>query len=183
MRATDMAEFADFVQARSSALFRTGLLLTGNRDQADDLVQSTLERVCRQWARVGRAESRDAYARRIMVNLANDRWRRLRGRREVPLDETDARLAPGTGVAGAADPYRQVLLRDELMRVLHTLPVKMRTVLVLRYFDDMSDESIADLMHISTSTVRSQATRGLAKLRAAVHGTTDNREVPSERTQ
>ena len=165
MRVADEAAFAEFVQSRSPSLFRTALLLTGGRDPADDLGQSTLERVWQQWGRVRRADSPDAYARRILVNLANDRWRSRRGRSEVPLldSDTDTGAQLSTG-----DPYRQVVLRDELIRVLHTLPLKMRTVLVLRYFDDLSDEGIADLMQVSTSTVRSQASRGLAKLREVV---------------
>jgi RNA polymerase sigma-70 factor (sigma-E family) len=164
MRPAEVAEFTAFVQGRSASLFRTALLLTGRQDLADDLVQSTLEKTCKHWGRVGRADSPESYARRILVNLANDRWRGLRGRSEVPLDDADDhRAAPAVG-----DPIGQLVLRDQLMRVLHTLPVNMRTVLVLRYFDDLSDESIADLMNVATSTVRSQAARGLAKLRTAV---------------
>jgi RNA polymerase sigma-70 factor (sigma-E family) len=183
MRGTDdTAGFAEFVQARSPSLFRTALLLTGGRDPADDLVQSTLERVWRQWGRVRRADSPDAYARRILVNLANDRWRGRRGHHEVPLLEGDT-----DATAVACDPYRQVVQRDELIRVLHTLPLKMRTVLVLRYFDDLPDEAIADLMQVSASTVRSQAARGLARLREAVPGdgstSSTSEEVPSEQAQ
>ncbi|MEZ0091469.1 SigE family RNA polymerase sigma factor [Streptacidiphilus sp. EB129] len=168
MRAAETAEFAEFVHSRSAALFRTGLLLTGSREVADDLVQSTLERVWRHWGRVARADSPEAYARRVLVNLANDRWRGQRGGTEVPLEQAGAH---DRGV----DPYRQVVQRDELMRALHLLPVRMRTVLVLRYYDDMSDEGIADLLRISASTVRSQAVRGLAKLREVVRGAEDVR--------
>lgn len=176
--ADDAAGFAEFVQARSASLFRTALLLTGGPHPADDLVQSTLERLWRQWGRVSRADSPEAYARAVLVNLANDRWRGKRGRSEVPLLDSDADRSPEPG----GDPYRQVVQRDELVRVLHTLPLKMRTVLVLRYFDDLSDESIAELMRVSASTVRSQASRGLAKLREAVPGK-DSEEVPSEQVQ
>jgi RNA polymerase sigma-70 factor (sigma-E family) len=163
MRAAERAEFVEFVHTRSASLYRTGLLLTGSPDLTDDLVQSTLERVWRHWGRVARADSPEAYARRVLVNLANDRWRGLRGRREVPLED------PGAD-GRTVDPYRQVALRDELIRALQALPERMRTVLVLRYYDDMPDEGIADLMNISTSTVRSQAGRGLAKLRDTVRG-------------
>lgn len=164
MRAAEVAEFSAFVQGRSASLFRTALLLTGDRHAADDLVQSTLERICKHWGRVARADSPEAYARRILVNLTHDRWRRLRGRAEVPLGDEELQEPAADG----HDPFRQLELRDELMRVLHTLPQNMRTVLVLRYFDDLSDESIADLMNVATSTVRSQAARGLARLRTAV---------------
>ena len=172
MKADEAEEFAVFVRARSASLFRTALLLTGDRDQADDLVQSALERVCRHWSRARSMQSPEAYARRILVNLVNDRWRWLRGRREVPMpDDSPAE----------ADPYRQLVERDELIHRLHALPVNMRTVLVLRYYDDLSDESIADLMNTSTSTVRSQAARGLAKLRAADAGTKDMKEASRAR--
>ncbi|MBC9711889.1 SigE family RNA polymerase sigma factor [Streptomyces sp. TRM66268-LWL] len=170
MRAADVPAFTAFVQARSSALFRTALLLTGERHLADDLVQSTLEQVCRHWRRVRSADAPEAYARRILVNLANDRWRRLRGRAEIPLDEGIGSDGTGRGAEpyGGTDPYKGLHVRDELMRVLGTLPVGMRTVLVLRYFEDLSDAEIARLMDISASSVRSQAARGLAKLRSTI---------------
>jgi RNA polymerase sigma factor (sigma-70 family) len=95
-----------------------------------------------------------------MVNLANDRWRRLVRRRESSLtyDRADE-----------TDPYQRTEQRDLLVRTLHTLPIGMRTVLVLRYFDDMADGEIAGFMGISAATVRSQASRGMARLRAELN--------------
>ncbi|MGY0464346.1 SigE family RNA polymerase sigma factor [Kitasatospora sp. cg17-2] len=148
------------MHARSSALFRTALLLTGERHLADDLVQSTLEQVCRNWRRVRSADAPEAYARRILVNLANDRWRKLRGHEEVPLDD-------GIG-DGHVDPYKGLVVRDALMRELQSLPIGMRTVLVLRYFEDLDDAEIGHLMNISAGSVRSQIARGLSKLRSTV---------------
>ncbi len=159
MRGSDVADFTSFVQARSAALFRTALLLTGERHAADDLVQSTLEQICRHWRRVRSADVPEAYARRILVNLANDRWRRQRRHAEASLRDD----AGGEQL----DPYRGVDTRDELMRTLQSLPTGMRTVLVLRYFEELSDAEIAGLMNTSATTVRSQASRGLAKLRSA----------------
>ncbi|MEU6850132.1 SigE family RNA polymerase sigma factor [Actinacidiphila alni] len=161
MRADETAEFTAFVRARSGALFRTAVLLTGERGQAEDLLQSTLERVCKHWRKVSRADSPEAYARRILVNLIHDRGRSRRGRIEVPLDEQD--FAP----PDPRDPYHRLAVRDELLHVLHSLPVSMRAVLVLRYFDDLPDPDIATALGITESTVRSQAARGLAKMRAA----------------
>lgn len=172
MRGSDVEDYTSFVRARSAALFRTALLLTGERHAADDLVQSTLERVYRHWRRVRSAEVPEAYARRILVNLANDRWRRQRRQPEAALHD-DAAGEP-------VDPYRGVDVRDELMRTLQTLPTSMRTVLVLRYFEELGDAEIAGLMNTSTSTVRSQASRGLAKLRSAVGRNTPH--TPSGRT-
>ncbi|MCX5214381.1 SigE family RNA polymerase sigma factor [Kitasatospora sp. NBC_00240] len=160
MRGSDIEDYTSFVRARSAALFRTALLLTGERHTADDLVQSTLERVYRNWRRVRSADVPEAYARRILVNLANDRWRRQRSHPEAPL--------PDDAGGGRVDPYQGVDVRDELMRTLQTLPTSMRTVLVLRYFEELSDVEIAGLMNTSASTVRSQASRGLAKLRSVV---------------
>jgi RNA polymerase sigma-70 factor (sigma-E family) len=165
MRPDDLAEFSAFVRARSGALFRTAILLTGERGQAEDLVQSTLERLCRHWRTVSRAEAPEAYARRVLVNLVYDRHRlRRRAATEVPLT--------GNNLPSGFDAYQQVLSRDELMRGLRALPVNMRTVLVLRYFDDMPDAEIAAALGVRESTVRSQAARGLAKLRTATHDRT-----------
>ncbi|MEU0966897.1 SigE family RNA polymerase sigma factor [Streptomyces sp. NPDC005917] len=155
METESEAGFDGFVAARSAALFRGALVLTGNRDAAEDLVQETLERACRKWRTIAAADVPDAYVRRIMVNLANDRWRRFR--RTVP-DPGD-RIAPG-------DAYGQVDSRDQLVRALQHLPMRMRTVVVLRYFHDLSDTEIAADLDISPSTVRSQLARGMEKLRS-----------------
>jgi RNA polymerase sigma-70 factor (sigma-E family) len=169
MRPDELTEFSAFVRARSGALFRTAVLLTGDRGQAEDLVQSALERLCRHWRTVSRAQAPEAYARRVLVNLVHDRHRpRSRAGREVPL--------PG-GLAAQHDAYQQVLSRDELMRGLRALPVNMRTVLVLRYYDDMADAEIAAVLGVRESTVRSQAARGLAKLRAAAEGARTARDA------
>ncbi|MGW2253658.1 SigE family RNA polymerase sigma factor [Kitasatospora sp. NPDC001660] len=149
-------DFVEFVQQRSAALFRTAYVLTGSQDSAEDLLQEALEKACRHWNRVAVADSPEAYVRRIVVNLANDQWRRLRRAGERPdlADHADPR-----------DPYRLVDLRDELVQALHALPIGMRTVVVLHYLHDMGDQEIAETLRISPSAVRSQLARGLAKLR------------------
>jgi RNA polymerase sigma-70 factor (sigma-E family) len=151
-------DFHSFVETRSAALFRGALVLTGSREAAEELVQETLERTCRRWRTIAAKDAPDAYVRRIMVNLANDRWQRFR--RVVPQQDTgDDRPAPG-------DDYGRVDARDELVRALQRLPMGMRTVVVLRYFHDLSDAEIAEDLRISPSSVRSQLTRGLERLRA-----------------
>ncbi|WP_413103048.1 SigE family RNA polymerase sigma factor [Streptomyces sp. Inha503] len=152
-------DFQGFVATRSAALFRGALVLTGNREAAEDLVQETLERACRKWRTIAAKDAPDAYVRRIMVNLANDRWRRFR--RMVPHQDSDGgeRAAPG-------DEYGRVDSRDQLVRALQRLPMRMRTVVVLRYFHDLSDAEIAADLRISPSTVRSQLARGMEKLRS-----------------
>ncbi|WP_328499389.1 SigE family RNA polymerase sigma factor [Streptomyces sp. NBC_00414] len=150
-------DFRGFVDARAAALFRGALVLTGNREAAEDLVQETLERVCRKWRVVAGKDAPDAYVRRIMVNLANDRWRRFR--RVAPQQVGDDLAAPG-------DEYGRIDSRDQLVRALQGLPMRMRTVVVLRYFHDLSDAEIAADLRISQSTVRSQLARGMEKLRS-----------------
>ncbi len=156
---TRRIEFVEFVEQRSTALFRTAYVLTGSQEAAEDLLQEALEKACRHWNRVAVADSPEAYVRRIVVNLANDRWRRLRrsGERTDLADHADPR-----------DPYRAVELRDELVQALHALPIGMRTVVVLHYLHDMGDRQIAEILRISPGAVRSQLARGLAKLRTAV---------------
>ncbi|MFE6824517.1 SigE family RNA polymerase sigma factor [Streptomyces sp. NPDC057690] len=152
-------DFQDFVAARSTALFRGALVLTGDREAAEDLVQETLEKACRRWRVIEAKDAPDAYVRRIMVNLANDRWRRFRRLTTTHHPEGGDTVAPG-------DEYGQVDSRDELVRALQQLPMRMRTVVVLRYFDDLSDGEIAADLGITPSTVRSQLARGIEKLRS-----------------
>ncbi|MEW1648153.1 SigE family RNA polymerase sigma factor [Streptomyces sp. NPDC091219] len=149
-------DFHGFVAARSAALFRGALVLTGSRDAAEDLVQETLERACRRWRTISAKDAPDAYVRRIMVNLANDRWRRFRRTARHPVGSDP--VAPG-------DEYGRIDSRDQLVRALQHLPMRMRTVVVLRYFHDLSDAEIAADLKISPSTVRSQLARGLDQLR------------------
>ena len=162
MDARARTEFEEFVTARSAALFRTAVLLTGNRQEAQDLVQSALERACRHWERVAAAEQPEAYVRRILVNSLKDRWRARRRIVEVSFD--DARPAPRSGPS----PYRQVELRRTMIAALQKLPVGMRSVLVLRYFEDLTEAEIAHTLNCSAGTVKSQAARGLTRLRAAL---------------
>jgi len=150
-------DFHGFVAARSASLFRSALVLTGSRDAAEDLVQETLERACRKWRAISAKDAPDAYVRRIMVNLANDRWRRFRRTAQHPVDGSPS--APG-------DEYGRIDSRDELVRALQQLPIRMRTVVVLRYFHDLSDGEIAADLKISPSTVRSQLARGIDRLRS-----------------
>jgi RNA polymerase sigma-70 factor (sigma-E family) len=158
-------EFEDFVAARSAALFRTAVLLTGNQQDAQDLVQSALERACRHWDRVAAAEQPEAYVRRILVNSLKDRWRLGRRIVEVPFDDV---WPPPAGAGSGLSSYRQVELRRSMIAELRRLPVGMRSVLVLRYFEDLTEAEIAHTLNCSTGTVKSQAARGLARLRAAL---------------
>jgi RNA polymerase sigma-70 factor (sigma-E family) len=151
--------FEEFVQVCSPRLFRTALLLAGqDRAAAEDLLQLALERAYRHWTRVCRTGEPERYVHRILANASNDRWRRAARRRERLLHPGDADpLAP--------DQSDAVVERDFVMRALATLPPRQRTVLVLRYFNDMPEAEIADVLGCSVGTVKSQVSRGLARLR------------------
>ena len=151
--------FEDFVRDRSEYLFQLALLLAGrNQADAQDLLQVALERAWRRRRAIARADNIEAYVRRVLVNASIDRWRWLRRRDERSLD------AVGPGPAGG-DPATLVARRDELIRALAALPPRQRAVLVLRYWEDMSEADVARVLGCSVGTVKSQASRGLARLR------------------
>jgi RNA polymerase sigma-70 factor (sigma-E family) len=151
--------FEEFVQGCSPRLFRTAVLLAGqDRAAAEDLLQLALERAYRHWGRVCRSGDPERYVRRILANAANDRWRRAVRRPERPL-------GPGDAGPVAEDQADAVAERDFLIRALAGLPPRQRTVLVLRYYNDLSEVEIAGMLGCSVGTVKSQASRGLARLR------------------
>ena len=163
-QAARIPSFDEFVQARSPGLLRTALLLTGqDRAEAEDLVQLALERAYRHWARICRSGEPERYVRKILANASADRWRRLRRRPELPLREAAADPA-------GPDRSREIDDRDFLLRALAALPPRQRAALVLRYFDDLNQAEIADLLGCSVGTVKSQISRGLARLREETAG-------------
>lgn len=152
--------FEDFVRARSAALLRTALLLAGDkgRPEAEDLLQTALERAYRHWGRICQSGDPERYVRRVLANASTDWWRRLRRRPEHPLPGDEPGPLAGDHASAIAE-------RDFLMRALAALPPRQRAVLVLRYFCDMSEAEIADVLGCAVGTVKSQASRGLARLR------------------
>lgn len=142
--------------ARSPALLRTAHLLTGDRGHGEDLLQQALERLCRHWRRID--GDPEGWVRRTMVNLAHDRWRR-RARRPQEV----ARDLPDTAAAG--NPHAGVEQRYDLVLALRTLSARQRAVLVLRYFDDLSEAQVAELLGCSVGTVKSTSSKALARLR------------------
>ena len=162
-------DFDAFVAARGPALLRLALMLTGELYAAEDLVQNALAKTYRQWARVQRADSPEAYVRRIVVR-EHLSWRRRRSSSEVPTEHVD----PG---ATDVDPGAAGAARDAAWRLLAGLPKAQRTVLVLRYYADLTDDSIAELLRTSPSTVRSNAARGIAALRQ-ISATYDSEALP-----
>lgn len=148
--------FRVFVQTEWASLARTAYLLTGDRDYAEDLVQTALEKTHRRWRSVSAMDLPKAYVRRVMINTATS-WRRRRSFGEVPQEPTDSVYSP--------IGFEQVEQRQQLVAGLQQLPPKMRAVLVLSYFEDLADRQIAEALGSSVATVKSQRSRGLDRLR------------------
>ena len=154
-------DFAAYMAARQPSLLRTAYLLTGDRHTAEDLVQTALAKLYLAWDRVQRRELVDGYVRRILVNEHNSLWRRAFKRREVVSDAVPETHAP----ADRHDDGESAAL----WAFVQTLPRKQRAVIVLRYYEDLSEAEIAETLGISVGTVKSQASRALAAMRSRVH--------------
>jgi RNA polymerase sigma-70 factor (sigma-E family) len=164
MRASDDQDFTEFVAGSSRRLLALAYLLTGDRYAAEDLLQGALERTYQRWTRVSRDGSPHAYVRRALVNGATDRHRRRRGVVEVDLE--NATLSDD-------DRGDELAARDALLAVVRQLPAGQRAVLVLRYYEGLTETETAASLGCSIGTVKSQHARALARLREL---------MPSERT-
>ena len=151
------ADFTAYLEARQARLLRTAYLLTGDQHQAEDLLQTSLAKLYLAWDKVRDRDSVDAYVRRIMVNENTSLWRRAWKRREHSSDSLPDR--------GAVDTYDDGM-GGELWSFVQTLPPRQRSVIVLRYYEQLSEAEIADVLGVSVGTVKSQASRALAALRA-----------------
>ncbi|MEO3771450.1 SigE family RNA polymerase sigma factor [Micromonospora sp. B9E7] len=161
-------QFREFVAARSAALLRTAYLLTGDWATAEDLLQTALTKTYLAWKRLGGIEAVEPYARRVMVNTSTSWWRR-RWHGERPTEVLPERAG--------VDEIEQQLDRDLLWRHLRQLPNRQRAVLVLRYYEDMSEAQTAAMLDISPGTVKSQTSRALATLRRRMGA--DAAELPA----
>ena len=149
------AEFADYMAARQPSLLRTAYLLSGDRHTAEDLVQTALAKLYLSWDKVQQRESLDGYVRRILVNEHNSLWRRAWKRQETTVSQMPEQ--PAEAPAG----------RDaDLWDFVQTLPRKQRAVVVLRYYEELSEAETAAVLGVSVGTVKSQASRALASLRS-----------------
>ena len=158
MNASDREQFEEFMTSRWAGLVRLAFGLTGDRWLAEDLAQTALASAYASWWRVRRADDPDAYVRRILINASKRRVRRRR------VSEQPAATAPETAVS---DPTTSVDERSALLGALMELPPRQRAVVVLRYWEGLTDAQAGALLGCSPSTVRSQAARALAKLRAS----------------
>lgn len=150
------ADFTAYLQARQGSLLRTAYLLTGDRHQAEDLVQTAFAKLYLAWDRVRDRESVDGYVRRILVNEHNSLWRRAWKRNERPSD-----VLPDVAVVDEYDDGTS----SELWTAVQTLPRKARAVLVLRYYEQLTEAETAEVLGISVGTVKSQTSRALGALR------------------
>ncbi|GII57780.1 DNA-directed RNA polymerase sigma-70 factor [Planotetraspora thailandica] len=147
--------FADFVAARATALLRTAYLTCESAADAEDVLQSALERAYRNWHRLRRDADPEPYVRKIIVNLAISRARRRAILRLIPVH-----APPDMPV-----PRGDVELRQVLLDALRMLPPRQRAVMVLRYWEDMTEAQTARILGCSVGTVKSQASKALARLR------------------
>jgi RNA polymerase sigma-70 factor (sigma-E family) len=150
------AEFRDYVTARGRALLRTAYLLTGNLADAEDLLQAALAKTYLAWDRIEDRGALDGYVRRAMVNTHISWWRRRRVQ-EYPTDELPDRAVADH--AGDSD------LTETLRAAIDRLPSRMRTAVVLRYYEDMTEAEVAERLGVSLGTVKSTVSRAVAKLR------------------
>ncbi|MCO1596481.1 SigE family RNA polymerase sigma factor [Micromonospora sp. RHAY321] len=152
--------YEEFADTRLAPLLRYAVMLTGDPHQAQDLVQETMVRVQLNWRRVARADSPERYVRRMLTNQYVD-WRRGSWMRRVLL-----RGEADEAVAAPADHAQSAVDRDQIWSWLSRLPRRQRATLVLRYYEDLPDAEIADILGCAVGTVRSSISRALATLRA-----------------
>jgi RNA polymerase sigma-70 factor (sigma-E family) len=152
--------YEEFASSRLPALLRYAVMLTGDPHSAEDIVQETMVRAQLKWDRVLRSGAPDRYVRRMLTNVFID-WRRGSWVRRVLLrpDTDDSIAASGDHAAQTAD-------RDQVWDLLARLPRRQRAALVLRYYDDLPDDEIADILGCAVGTVRAHISRALATLRA-----------------
>jgi RNA polymerase sigma-70 factor (sigma-E family) len=147
--------FREFVEARGPALSRSAFLLTGSHHEAEDLLQAALVKTAAHWSRVARDGNPEAYVRRVMVNERTSRWRRRR--RDRPHELID--------VGTPWDEADRTVQRLALAVALSQLPPRQRAAIVLRFYEDRSEAETADLLGVTTGTVKSQVHHALVRLR------------------
>jgi RNA polymerase sigma-70 factor (sigma-E family) len=152
--------FREFVATRSGALVRSAWLLTGDSAEAEDLVQTALAKTWSRWSRIVRQDAPEAYVRRVMLSTFLT-WTRRRWRGEVPFAMLPERADPH-------DVFAVADLRSSVQAALRELPPRQRAVIVLRFFDDLTEAQTAQALSCSVGTVKSQCAKALARLGASV---------------
>jgi RNA polymerase sigma-70 factor (sigma-E family) len=158
VKAPQEDSFREFVEGSWNRLLRTAYLLTGDHGAAEDLVQTALMRTYRHWGRIEAYDAPESYVRRVMVNINISAWRRRKAVVHVVAEPPEP---PSRG-----DHQNAYAIRDELWRAVCAMSPRMRTAFVLRYFEDLTEAEVASVMGCAVGTVKSQISRGLAKLRS-----------------
>lgn len=149
-------DFEEFVAARSAALWRSAYLLTGDRHRAEDLLQTALVKAWRKWDSIARREAAEAYVRATLASTYTDWWRR-RWNGELATEHLPETAARATDVE----------VRHDVLAALALLPRGQRAVVVLRFYDDLTERQAAEALGISIGTVKSQTAKALATLRSS----------------
>jgi len=163
-------EFDAFMTASWPSLYHTAVLMTGNAQLAEDLLQNTMGKVYKSWRRVSRAEHPRAYARTILANEVTSWWRR-RSSYELPVDS----LPEPASTSGIEE---QIVDADLMWQALSRLPARQRAVVVLRYYEDLSGAEIAATLGISEGAVKSHAHRALRTLESALAAGVESERGP-----
>ena len=158
-RPVDDHSFREYVRARRQALLRTAYLLTGNLADAEDLVQSALAKTYLAWHRIEDRGAVDSYVRRAMVNTQISWWRRRR-LEEFPTDEIPDQATVDYPVSSD--------VQESLRQAIDRLPQRMRAAVMLRYYEDMTEAEVAEVLGVSVGTVKSTVSRAVAKLRVDI---------------
>ncbi|SDK79017.1 RNA polymerase sigma-70 factor, sigma-E family [Streptomyces indicus] len=151
--------FASYVRARQPVLLRTARSLTSNPSDAEDLLQTALTKTYVAWERIEDHRALDGYVRRALLNTRTSQWRKRK------VDEFACDELPEPEPVPVADPAEQQVLQDAMWRAIMKLPDRQRAMVVLRYYEDLSEAQTAEVLGVSIGTVKSAVSRALGKLR------------------
>lgn len=168
------AEFEAFVRARTTSLLRVGFLLTGDQHLAEDLVQTALARTHQSWGRLTEVGNAEAYTRKVMYHLQVSWWRRRRVAESPVADLPETR---------GADPTSGTALQLTVEKALYRLTPRQRAVIVLRFFEDLTEAQTAAVLGCSVGTVKSQTARSLARLRVVAPELLEHSDPTPERSR
>ncbi|MFK8847964.1 MULTISPECIES: SigE family RNA polymerase sigma factor [Streptomyces] len=158
-RAAVFPSFSSYVRARGPVLLRTARSLTANPSDAEDLLQTALTKTFVAWERIEDHRALDGYVRRALLNTRTSQWRKRK------IDEFACEEIPEPDPVPAPDPAEAQVLRDAMWRAVLRLPARQRAMVVLRYYEDLSEAQTAEVLGVSVGTVKSAVSRALAKLR------------------
>jgi len=151
--------FTSYVRARGPVLLRTARSLTANHSDAEDLLQTALAKTFVAWERIEDHRALDGYVRRALLNTRTSQWRKRK------VDEFACEELPEPAGTPAADPAERQVLHDAMWRAVMKLPDRQRAMVVLRYYEDLSEAQTAEVLGVSVGTVKSAVSRALGKLR------------------